>query len=256
MGGESKDAVVANDAAVLRNRSDFMLEEYRVIATAFHYMKDQRSKMIKHYLTLITLPLGLLAAVRTFGDFPTELTELPMIVGVFAFVIGLVGVLINAVLIQMRFQIINYARTINLVRQYFAKETEGPSIVKYLALPMTDDRPHYYEGRKSDDAPVNYAGVYFETLFIGVLNATLFILSFLVVVTPFLPSGFLGLYLVVYIVIGILTIWIQFFFYKRWADSRKESWIDERKEREKRVLLFDQTAQTTSNEGNSEEAGV
>ena len=101
---------VAKGAIILRNKSDFMLEEYRVIASAFYNMKEHRSKMIKHYLTLITLPLGLLAAVGTIGDLPTELTELPMIVGVFAFVIGLVGVLINAVLIQMRFQIINYAQ--------------------------------------------------------------------------------------------------------------------------------------------------
>ena len=243
--GEVAKGKVANSAVVLRNRSDFMLEEYRVIASAFHNMKDQRSKMIKHYLTLITLPLGLLAAVRTFGDLPTELTELPMIVGVFAFVIGLVGVLINAVLVQMRFQIINYARTINLVRRYFAENTEGPPIDRYLGLPKTDDRPRYYEGRKSEYAPANYTGVFFETLFIGVLNATLFVLSFLVVVTPFLPSGFLGLYLSVYIVIGILTIYIQFFFYKRWAKSRKESWIDERK-KTLESLDIDQTAQTTT----------
>jgi hypothetical protein len=154
-------------AKEFQNKTDFMLEEYKQIASAFFNLSEQRNKMIQHFITLVALPFGALTAVMALGQSQYQITDLPIMVGLFAGLIGAVGILINAILVQIRFEMITYARTINLVRGYFSEETDGPSIDKYLALPRTDDYPKFNESPRSENWWAKYTGVFFETLFIG-----------------------------------------------------------------------------------------
>lgn len=211
-----------------KNRTDFMLEEYKQIASAFFNLSNQRSKMIQHYLVLVTIPVGLVTAVLALGDPPPGIFELPQVVGVFSLVVGIMGLLVNAILIHLRFEMVFYARTINLVREYFAEHGEGPSIRKYLGLPTTDDLPHFSESPWSDEWWAKYTGIFFEILFIGFISFVLFCMA-LPSLFPFvLPLEYLGwspvVYLLMYVLSAIVSIGAPLYCYSKWAEAKETAW--------------------------------
>lgn len=209
-----------------KNRTDFMLEEYKQIASAFFNLSNQRSRMLQHYLTLVTIPTGLVAAVLSLGSPSLGIYELPPVVGIFSLVIGIMGILVNAILIHMRFEMVFYAKTINLVRGYFTEHGEGPDIRKYLGLPTTDALPHFDESPTSKQWWAKYTGTFFEVLFVGLISAVLFLVALFSLLGPVLPQEHQAWDPVVYALIVVAVVCVHLVCYRKWAKAREMAWSE------------------------------
>lgn len=128
-----------NDAA------EFMLEEYKQIAAAFFDLLKQRSDMFRFYLALITIPISLIAAIMQIEKSSIYLFDLPDLVILVLFAIAIAGLITTAIVVDIRFESILYAKTINLTRRYFRDKGGESELGKYLLLPDGDDLPRFYE---------------------------------------------------------------------------------------------------------------
>lgn len=146
--------------------------------------------------------------------------------GVFSLVIGIIGILVNAILIHMRFEMVFYARTINLVRCYFAEHGEGPDIQKYLGLPTTDAYPHFDESPASKEWWARYTGTFFEILFVGLISAVLFFVAFSSLLGPVLPQEYQVWGLVLYALIAGASMYVQLRWYHKWATAKETAWSE------------------------------
>lgn len=128
---------------------DFMITEYDRISTAYFGLQNQVNEWFKSYLTVIGFPITVLVAILRLVPSEEEitLTSLPNILAGLLLIIALLGLFITISIISMRMEMIMYARTINLVRRYFAVNNE--KLLDYLALPKTDTKPGFYEKKDS-----------------------------------------------------------------------------------------------------------
>jgi len=64
---------------MIKDASDFMIQEYDRISTAYFGLRDQVNEWFKIYVTLIGLPLTVLAAITKIGagSANIDLTNLP-----------------------------------------------------------------------------------------------------------------------------------------------------------------------------------
>lgn len=133
-----------------KDASDFMLEEYKQIAKAFSDLYPEKDKLLKFYITLISISstvLGALLILRYEKLSEIGITyidlELGQIIGILFGILAIIGGLIMCSAIGLRIEMLTYARTINRVRRYFADKYMG--IKDYLVLPIYDDKPPYFE---------------------------------------------------------------------------------------------------------------
>lgn len=147
-----------------KDSSDFMITEYERISTAYFGLRDQVNEWFKAYLSVIGLPLTILAAVLKFSsdDEQISITSIPSIVSWLLVIVAFLGLFVTLSIISMRMEMILYARTINIVRRYFAEKEKG--LPKYLVLPKTDEKPPFYEGGKT---------IFWQVLLMGILNGAI-----------------------------------------------------------------------------------
>lgn len=215
-----------------KDASDFMLQEYDQIAQAYFKLGEQLNQWFRNYLSLVALPLTVLGAILQLsrdGELP-KLTELPELVAGLLLVIGLLGFLVMIVIIFTRMEMVMYARTINKVREYFAKldeadhkasgpdgqatgtdhnqtpGTEQPLLGKYLVLPVTDEFPPFYEGNHS---------VLMMVFIIGIVNGLIFSLGVINFLGWPLPSVLIG------VIISAALHWVT---YRLFAGWRSRNW--------------------------------
>ena len=137
-----------------KDASDFMIQEYDQIASAYFGLRDQVNDWFKSYLSLIGLPLTVLAAVfRLSGqELTASIGQLPDVVSVLLVLIALLGLFVVLNIVSMRMEMILYARTINGVRRYFGemdmrtgKAHGRGELSEFLILPTSDAVPPFFE---------------------------------------------------------------------------------------------------------------
>lgn len=129
----------------LKDRSrteDFLLAEYNNIAQAHFKTMETISTFFKQYLLIVSLPLSILAITEKAG------ISMPHRAGLLlGIVISLVGICVFGYMVNLRFDALLYARTINGLRQYFFDKSgmEYSDEIAFRALPRTTQQPRYIE---------------------------------------------------------------------------------------------------------------
>ena len=128
---------------------DFMITEYERISTAYFGLQNQVNDWFKSYLTIIGFPLTIFIAILRLVPEKNEvtITSLPELIAGLLIIVALLGLFITISIVSMRMEMIMYARTINLIRRYFACNDE--KLLKHLVLPKTDTKPGFYEKKDS-----------------------------------------------------------------------------------------------------------
>ena len=199
-----------------KDASEFMLQEYERISTAYFGLRDQVNEMFKAYLTLVGLPLTVLAAVLKLGEDRVIVTlgALPDVVSGLLVVVALLGFFVTLTIISMRMEMILYARTINGVRRYFGQldldcppATPHPQLTQYLILPTSDAFPPFFE---------SWRAMFWQVCMVGALDGIIFGAA----MQSLLRSGWLWA-----ILIGLgYALWhLGWYRYMAWRRSRE--WI-------------------------------
>jgi uncharacterized HAD superfamily protein len=135
--------------------SEFMLEEYKQIATAYYDLHSQHNELVKFYLTMVALPASVLAIVIQFmGNKTLDPNSVVFTINKFglsiliAVLLGLsvAGFGVLLALITTRAESLLYVRTVNCVRRYFVEKDKAGNIKPYLVVPDFDAFPPFNEG--------------------------------------------------------------------------------------------------------------
>ena len=133
--------------ADLQNVKEFFLHDYEHVAAAYFDEHKAFTSFFKFYLTIMTAPA--VAALYYLKEGGADLGKVSVVVIVFFAVLGVVGLLMSIVLINIRFEILTLARNVNLIRGFF-KDLGGLSneeMQKYVFFPMDRACPRFYEHR-------------------------------------------------------------------------------------------------------------
>lgn len=125
---------------------DFMLAEYRTIASAHFDLHNGLRQNFRFYLGLMAVPFTVFAVYK---DANLKVFSLPDVMLLLFGVIPFLGLLMFLSMINTRFDIILYTRAVNGVRAYFKMRATqvGPADFQtYLKLPTDKGKPPYFEG--------------------------------------------------------------------------------------------------------------
>jgi len=161
---------------------DFFLEEYRQIVAAFFDLSRQKSDMFRFYLVLVTIPTSLIAAIFSFEKAQVSILDLPILVNLVLFAVAIAGLIMTAIVVDIRFECILYAKTVNLIRRFFLDASRNQNLSDYLVLPDGDDVPTFYEQpwefkERKWKWQLGVGATFLEVLLMGLLNATYLALS-------------------------------------------------------------------------------
>jgi len=156
-----------------RDASDFMIQEYDQIASAYFGLRDQVNDWFKTYLSLIGLPLTVLVAVLRFAEeqLPISIAQLPDVVAGLLVLVAALGFFVALSIVAMRMEMILYARTINGIRRYFAELDQkakskggGRELAAYLVLPTSDSIPPFFE---------SWRAMFWQVIIIGFIDGAI-----------------------------------------------------------------------------------
>jgi len=156
-----------------RDASDFMIQEYDQIASAYFGLRDQVNDWFKTYLSLIGLPLTVLVAVLRFAEeqLPISIAQLPDVVAGLLVLVAALGFFVALSIVAMRMEMILYARTINGIRRYFAEldqkaKSKGGEreLAAYLVLPTSDSIPPFFE---------SWRAMFWQVIIIGFIDGAI-----------------------------------------------------------------------------------
>jgi len=125
---------------------EFMLSEYQTIAAAHFDLHNGLRQNFRFYLGLIAAPVTVFAIYK---DPSMEVFKLPEVMVFLFAVITVLGFLMFLNMINTRFDIILYTRTVNGVRLYFkirAEECGNTAFEVARKLPVEKNKPPYNEG--------------------------------------------------------------------------------------------------------------
>lgn len=200
--------------------TDFMIEEYEQIASAYFGLQDRVNEWFRLYITLVGLPLTVLAATigsDIFSDGSADsvsIASLPEVVSGLLILVAMLGVLVTLTIVNTRIEMILYARTINLIRRYFAElersksstdEKDDIRLADYLILPTTDTLPPFFEP---------WRAIFWQVLLVGFLDGILLGVA----------ANSLFLSLIWATLAGILMLVLHFFIYWFSASRRDKEW--------------------------------
>lgn len=121
----------------LDSSAEFLLEEYRNIAATHDRMRDAINRMFYYFLLLSAIPFTVASIVFQQTEFAIH--KLPTSIG-WLFTIISAGILfLSLASASARWRQNQYAKTVNLIRAYFADHDTG--IAAYLLLPKTSELP-------------------------------------------------------------------------------------------------------------------
>ena len=100
----------------------FLLEEYRTIASAYFNTMTSIATFFRYYLLIVSIPVPLFVLLKgesvNTGAINAAVTAYaPLVLSLLAFV----GLFVMVYLAKLRFDAVTYARTVNGVREYFTK---------------------------------------------------------------------------------------------------------------------------------------
>ena len=125
---------------------DFTLEEYKNISQAHFELHNAFRQMFRFYLGIVAVPVTVFAFA--YKDVQVSLESLPVIFVYILLLAGIIGLLMFLSLINIRFDIIFYTRTVNGTRAYFVNRSNS-ALTKYLLLPGDMRFPPYTETFKA-----------------------------------------------------------------------------------------------------------
>jgi hypothetical protein len=104
-------------------------------------------------------------------------TNLMALVSLFATAIA--GLIMTAIIVDIRFECILYAKTVNLARRFFMDKGEEYKLQSYRLLPDGDDFPKYYEQpweivNRRWKWELGVGSTFLQVSLMGLLNATYF----------------------------------------------------------------------------------
>ena len=137
-----------------KNRfEDFLLAEYSNIANAHFKSIDTVSTFFRYYLFIIAIPIyAIFLGIQFSSNFNEVLTLLEkhkILIGTILLIFALGGLGLFIYIVNIRLDVILYARVINAVRKYFYDNSELNLItkLKMRVLPQSPFTPPYYESR-------------------------------------------------------------------------------------------------------------
>lgn len=122
----------------------YMLEEYKNISKAHFNLHNGLRQMFRFYLGVVAVPITIFAFI--YKDATITFESVPSILTFTLCLIGTIGFLMFLSLINMRFDIIFYTRTVNGTRSYFVERTKVLNPRYFMLLPDNMEFPSYKEG--------------------------------------------------------------------------------------------------------------
>jgi hypothetical protein len=131
---------------------EFMLAEYATIANAHFQQHAALRQNFRFYLGILALPLTAAAVVLKDKATP-GISDLPELLAYVVAGAAVVGVCMFFAMVNTRFDIVLYTRTVNAARRYFtlrAAEAGDTYLSQCLVLPTDSRVPSYAEARRAD----------------------------------------------------------------------------------------------------------
>ncbi len=149
--------------------ADFQKTEYEHVAEAHFKANEAISLFFRHYLLVMSLPLPVLGVL--FGligrndNFEKVAISLLGVAAPFFVGVGIVGACMVAYIINLKMDVVLYARVVNSIRKYFYDSFEGshPNKLLMRQLPQSTYVPAYHD---RPFASVVLAFATFNTLYI------------------------------------------------------------------------------------------
>jgi len=201
-----------------KDSSDFALQEHDKILNAIFRLQEHISEWFKVYLTLVSLPLTIMAAtlrLSSNGEAPS-ISELPDVVSGLLLVVGFLGLFSAMVIVDLNMRRILYARAVNCVRRYFVvqdrKKYKGNTnqLSNFLVLPNHDGVPPFFKVGRD---------VFWQVITMGVLDGLIIAIA----VNNLVEKGFLksvwgwwGIF--------VFFAFVHFFVYWFIANRRDKNW--------------------------------
>jgi hypothetical protein len=198
-----------------KDASDFMIQEYDQIASAYFGLRDQVNDWFKAYLSLIGLPITVLVAVLKLAEeqLPISIAQLPDVVASLLILVAGLGFFVALSIVAMRMEMILYARTINGIRRYFAdldqkckSQTPELDLAAYLILPTSDSMPPFFE---------SWRAMFWQVVIIGFIDGAILTVA----VQSLLRVGWLWS-----VVIGVVYGLVHLGVYRWMAWRRERGW--------------------------------
>ena len=129
---------------------NFMMSEYNNISKAHFNTVNTISSFFRYYLLIVTVPISAVLVLSERSDenvFSFFNTILPSFACLGSFSIFFIGLCVSAYIINLRFDALLYARTVNEIRKYFYKisNLNWFEESRYRILPTITSRPPYIE---------------------------------------------------------------------------------------------------------------
>lgn len=196
------------------NFKDFLLKEYSNIAQAHFTSIEAISKFFRYYLIIMSIPLSTIAIISKIGSNNKELLNISnqykSPVAILLFSISIIGLGILGYIINLRLDVVLYARVVNGIRKYFYdKYHEDINLkLRYRVLPQSPQLPPYLE--KSYFFPV--VGVF------SVMNSLYFLLGYWYLSTPIIFIRW-------WVIATLLFLIFHFLIYGWYAQHRKFAYL-------------------------------
>jgi uncharacterized HAD superfamily protein len=150
---------------------EYLKAEYRHIAEAHFRTIEAISSFFRYYLLIMSLPITLIALSMALSSQAEELLgaifRLGPLLSAILFVISLVGFCVLLYIINLRMDVVLYARTINAIRKHFYDQAPMMDIntkLRTRVLPQTPFQPGYVEHRYF--LPVVLSFALFDTFYL------------------------------------------------------------------------------------------
>jgi uncharacterized HAD superfamily protein len=159
---------------------DYLLTEYENVAEAHFKTIEAISSFFRYYLIIMGIPFALYSAIiglsSPMGQFVNALTILAAVVSL---AISIVGFLVMLYIVNLRMDVILYARTVNGIRKHFydRADLDINSKLHLRTLPQTPTLPGYFE-------PIFFLPV---VMSFAVFNTLYFVLGVTILFSP-LPN--------------------------------------------------------------------
>lgn len=124
----------------LESSKEFILEEYKHVATEFQAMHEILTKMFNYSLLINAAPITSLAFLVKSGEPINQILKEPIFLIVVGFVF-IANFFMAMFIFSGRTQQYVYARAVNLIRRFFADM--DPELLRYLYLPTGSARPKF-----------------------------------------------------------------------------------------------------------------
>jgi len=127
---------------------DYMLKEYENIAEAHFTTIEAISSFFRYYLLIMGVPFTIFAVIiglsPQMGQIVYPLLALTAVISV---VISIVGYFVTLYIVNLRMDVVLYARTVNGIRKHFYDEAKLDigSKLRLRVLPQTPTLPGYFE---------------------------------------------------------------------------------------------------------------